>query len=416
MTSKAEYLKKYLSKDDGGDVEAKRKAKKKKKVLKKHSNFAILDDDIDWRAVAPKHTGDSDIEEDEPDEAPVVAEFRDETLPTKWQPMGPGSNPEQPSAHDPSDLSPPRRSGSGRLGGVAGADLSPPRRVHDSASDLSPPRRRKRTHLASDDSPATRKHTPADTSPPRKSRWDRRISPHSGDISPPRKPKRHDSPDADPPRRSRWDRSPDLSPPRKQAGAIARHGSPADSRPPRRRHDSPPDVSVSRSDRHGSPPLRRTGLQRSPDLSPPRKSRRRHDSLDDETLSPPRKGRHDSPDISPPRKGRHDCSSSPADLSPPRRRAKEEVVESKGGGRMASGVKAGLQSAEVLKQENSLARERQAQFYRSLDLGVSGKHAETVYRDKAGRKIDPKLEKVKKREEERRKMEEDATFMEWGRG
>ena len=449
MTSKAEYLKKYLSKDDGGDVEAKRKAKKKKKVLKKHSNFAILDDDIDWRAVAPKHTGDSDVEEDDPDEAPVVAEFRDETLPTKWQPMGPGSNPEQLSAHDPSDLSPPRRSGSGRMGGVAGADLSPPRRVHDSASDLSPPRRRKRTHPASDDSPATRKHTPADTSPPRKSRWDQRISPRSGDISPPRKPKRHDSPDADPPRRSRWDRrsppksddispprkprrhespdadpprrsrwdrSPDLSPPRKQAGAIARHGSPADSRPPRRRHDSPPDVSVSRSDRHGSPPLRRTGLQRSPDLSPPRKSRRRHDSLDDETLSPPRKGRHDSPDISPPRKGRHDCSSSPADLSPPRRRAKEEVIESKGGGRMASGVKAGLQSAEVLKQENSLARERQAQFYRSLDLGVSGKHAETVYRDKAGRKIDPKLERVKKREEERRKMEEDATFMEWGRG
>jgi len=83
---------------------------------------------------------------------------------------------------------------------------------------------------------------------------------------------------------------------------------------------------------------------------------------------------------------------------------------------MASGVKAGLQSAEVLKQENSLARERQAQFYRSLDSGVSGKHAETVYRDKAGRKIDPKLERVKKREEERRKMEEDATFMEWGRG
>ena len=47
---------------------------------------------------------------------------------------------------------------------------------------------------------------------------------------------------------------------------------------------------------------------------------------------------------------------------------------------------------------------------------VLGKHAETVYRDKAGRKIDPKLEWVKRREEERRKMEEDATFMAWWRG
>ena len=30
--------------------------------------------------------------------------------------------------------------------------------------------------------------------------------------------------------------------------------------------------------------------------------------------------------------------------------------------------------------------------------------------------IDPKLEKVKQREEERRKMEENTKFMEWGRG
>ena len=414
MTSKAEYLKKYLSKDDSGDVEAKKKArKKKKKVLKKHSNFAILDDDVDWRAVAPKHTGDSDIEEDDPDEAPVVAEFRDETLPTKWQPLVTASDPEEPSFHDTSDLSPPRRSTSRRMGEVAGTDLSPPRRVRDSASDLSPPTREIRTHQTSDDSPPARK---PDTNPPRKSRWDRRTSPHSDDISPPRKPGRHDSPDADPPRRSRWDRSPDLSPPRKQTGANARY---AGSRPvrSRRRHGSSPDISPPRRDRVDSSPLRRTRQQPSPDLSPPlKRSRRRHDSLDDETLSPPRKGRRDSPDISPPRKGRHNHTSTLADLSPPRRRAKVKPVESEGGVRMASGVKAGLQNAQVLKQENSLARERQEQFYQTLDSGVSGKHAETVYRDKAGKRIDPKLEKVKKREEERKKMEEDAMFMEWGRG
>ena len=75
----------------------------------------------------------------------------------------------------------------------------------------------------------------------------------------------------------------------------------------------------------------------------------------------------------------------------------------------ASGVK-------LLKRENALARERQEQFYKGLEADLLGKHAETVYRDKTGQKIDPKLEKVKQREEERRKMEEDTQFIEWGRG
>ena len=48
-------------------------------------------------------------------------------------------------------------------------------------------------------------------------------------------------------------------------------------------------------------------------------------------------------------------------------------------------------------------------------LGKIGKYAEpeTVYRDEAGRRIDLKLER---REEERRKIEENAMFLEWGRG
>jgi len=46
-----------------------------------------------------------------------------------------------------------------------------------------------------------------------------------------------------------------------------------------------------------------------------------------------------------------------------------------------------------------------ADLQRSLNAVVLGKHAETVYRDKAGRKIDPKLEWVKRREEERRKTQ-----------
>lgn len=92
-----------------------------------------------------------------------------------------------------------------------------------------------------------------------------------------------------------------------------------------------------------SPPRR--GRQDSPDLSPQRKRRRevspvakrRHDSPD---LSPARRRRHDSPDASPPRRQRR-ASSSPApsprqaqhnspDASPPRRKQKGSIDVSQG--------------------------------------------------------------------------------------
>ena len=294
MTSKAEYLKKYLSKEDSehGVGGTKKKVRKKKKVPTKHSNLAIMDDDIDWRALAPKHTGDSDVEEDDPDEAPVVAEFRDETLPTKWQPMT-GVVEEGSLLEDNSDLSPPRRS-TGK---------------HDRRKEGSP-------DVCDDDLSPVRRHSVL------------------------RKPKEED-----------------LSPPRRSSRDLS-----VDKRPSG--HTSP-------SIRHTTPPTRK------------------HDSLDSRS----------------PRRSRWDRS---ADLSPPRQPKTET--------QMASGVKAGLQSAKVLKHENALARERQEKFYKGLEPDLSGKHAETVYRDKTGQKIDPKLEKVKQREEERMKMEENTQFMEWGRG
>lgn len=51
-----------------------------------------------------------------------------------------------------------------------------------------------------------------------------------------------------------------------------------------------------------------------------------------------------------------------------------------------------------------------------MDLVESGRFAETVYRDKSGRKVDLKLEKMKKEQEERKKQEEQEARMEWGRG
>ena len=51
-----------------------------------------------------------------------------------------------------------------------------------------------------------------------------------------------------------------------------------------------------------------------------------------------------------------------------------------------------------------------------MDPSDSGRGAETIYRDKEGRKINPKLERLKQKQEEKKKLEEEEKFMEWGRG
>ncbi len=83
---------------------------------------------------------------------------------------------------------------------------------------------------------------------------------------------------------------------------------------------------------------------------------------------------------------------------------------------MSSGEKAGLQNARVLKEENAVNRQRKEDFFKGLDPSVSGKHAETVYRDKQGKKVDPKLEKLKQKEKKRATEEENEQFMTWGKG
>ena len=182
-------------------------------------------------------------------------------------------------------------------------------------------------------------------------------------------------------------------------------------------------------------------------MSPPH--RKRHDSLD---MSPPRRKRHDSPDLCPSRKSRLlPGSQSGTDLSPPRKKTRrpgetEGKTEGLGKGRegwkrggegqrkdarvqketsnrgslspthMSSGTKAGLQDAETLRRENAAAHAREQELYRSMDPSESGRGAETVYRDKMGRKINPKLERLKQKEEEKKKLEEEEKFMQWGRG
>ena len=69
-----------------------------------------------------------------------------------------------------------------------------------------------------------------------------------------------------------------------------------------------------------------------------------------------------------------------------------------------------------MKQENERKWQREAEMFATMDPSISGKGSETVYRDKMGRKKDIKLERIKRREEERKETEENEKFMEWGRG
>jgi len=156
----------------------------------------------------------------------------------------------------------------------------------------------------------------------------------------------------------------------------------------KQRHDSP-DM---------SPPRRGQQRHDSPDMSPPRRGQQRHDSPD---MSPPRRGqqRHDSPDMSPPRRGqqRHDSP----DMSPPRKGA-----AAGGSGRapmMSDGTAAGMISGKDLKTELDKKKQHDMKRFKEMDSSVSGRNADTVYRDKSGKRYASRAEYEAAMEEEKAK-------------
>ena len=124
MSSKLDYLQKYLSKEERADG----KGKKRKKKVKKRSNVAILDDDVDWKELVPKPGEIADDLEPEGDPgkrahvnasrdhtvhyseyAPSVADVKDEAeeedKKSKWKTVFQDDR----FSPAPSDFSPPRR-------------------------------------------------------------------------------------------------------------------------------------------------------------------------------------------------------------------------------------------------------------------------------------------------------------------
>ncbi|XP_054448262.1 BUD13 homolog [Pteronotus mesoamericanus] len=539
--SKAEYLKRYLSRADAGvhggsESMLKRRKKRLKPGGAGGKGMRIVDDDVSWTSIS---TTKPEKEEEEDDgDLPVVAEFVDERpeevkqmetfrSSAKWKLLG-GQNEDLPSLrhfhHDCPDSSPPRRVRHDT------PDPSPPRRVRHDTPDPSPPRRV--CHDTPDPSPPRRvRHDTPDPSPPRRVRHDtpdpsppRRVRQDTPDPSPPRRV-RHDTPDSSPPRRPRHG-SPDpsalrkhyrpsgVSPRRVHYGSSdlsprrrACNSSPDTSQPKRtldsldssqlRRahHDNPdlaPDVPHSLPRTKSSKALEKASSKSSPhwkgpgpshpsvlknskyeydlDLSPPRKkqakfhfrnkehdskgfspshrkfhtssSPRRHQShtLDsssypsdsrkasDSDLSPPRNkqrsGQQDSDsDLSPPRnRPRHQSSDS--DLSPPRRKQRAKSSDSDlspprrtqplgtKAAHMYSGAKTGLVLTDIQREQQELKKRDQE----TMAFEAEFQHAETVFRDKSGRKRDLKLERLEQRRKAEKDSERDELYAQWGKG
>uniref|UniRef100_A0A096NF87 BUD13 homolog n=1 Tax=Papio anubis TaxID=9555 RepID=A0A096NF87_PAPAN len=475
--SKAEYLKRYLSGADAGVDRGSESGRKRRKKRPKPGGaggkgMRIVDDDVSWTAIS---TSKPEKEEEEDDgDLPVVAEFVDERpeevkqmeafrSSAKWKLLGdssprrvrhdtPDSSPRR-VRHDTPDSSPRRaRHDTPDLSPLRGArhdsDTSPPRRIRHDSSDTSPPRRAR--HDSPDPSPRRPQHNSSGASP-------RRVRHDSPDPSPPGRA-RHDSSDISTTRRVH-NNSPDTS--RRTLGS-------SDTQQLRRAHHDSPDLAPTvthslprtksgkapeRASSKTSPHWKESGASHSslpknskyeydPDLSPPRKKqtkshfgdKKQFDSkgdcqkTTDSDLSSPRHkqspGHQDSDsDLSPPRnRTRH--RSSDSDLSPPRRRQRTKSSDSdlspprrsqppgKKAAHMYSGAKTGLVLTDIQREQQELKKQDQE----TMAFEAEFQYAETVFRDKSGRKRNLKLERLEQRRKAEKDSERDELYAQWGKG
>ncbi|XP_070699691.1 BUD13 homolog [Pempheris klunzingeri] len=384
--SKAEYLKRYLSGD--GDVKKSKGTLRKKRRKGPEKGLKIVDDDIDWKQMVNQ---EEEIEEDE-DEAPVIAEVIDDRpeevkqleafrTTNRWKVIGADENEDTEEGQERGHQHP----------GPAASS-----RIRHDSPELSSKRGRH-------DSPVRKtRHDSPDASPPRRGRHD------SPDASPPRRG-RHDSPDASPPRRGRHD-SPDLSPPRQLSGKSGKLQS-KDSSPTRRKPSS-------LSSKKHSPDPQRSSLAKKAqnrhdsdsDQSPPRKKPLKQEASDSDQ-SPPRRHskarRGSDSDQSPPRRRPRGGKDSDEDLSPPHRPGQSQ------GPRMLSGGKAGLVSVDVLRKEQEENRRRERN---NKPLEEDSRNAQTVFRDKSGKRRDLDSEREEQKRKAGEKAAKDEKYAQWGKG
>ncbi|XP_074467978.1 BUD13 homolog isoform X2 [Sebastes fasciatus] len=364
--SKAEYLKRYLSADEDAKKSKGKLKKKRRKVPEK--GLTIVDDDIDWKQMAVEENEDEEDEE----EAPVIAEMIDDRpdevkqleafrTSNRWKVIGADENEDEEEGE--------------------GGESQHPESVASSRS----------------------RHDSPDTSPQRRERHD------SPDISPPRRG-HHDSQDISPPRRGRHD-SPDLSPSRQRSGKSGKAQS-KDSSPVRRKPASSSSSKKRSPDPHRSPLAKRAPNRHDSDSnqSPPRKKPLKGEASDSDQ-SPPRRHsktkRGSDSDQSPPRRRPRSGRVSDEDLSPPRRPGQSQDP------RMLSGGTAGLVSVDVLRKEHEENRRRER---RNQPLEDESRNAQTVFRDKSGKRRDLDTEREEKKRKAGEKAAKDEKYAQWGKG
>ncbi|XP_052615135.1 BUD13 homolog isoform X2 [Peromyscus californicus insignis] len=397
-----------------------------------------------WKLLGD-HSEDGHFHHDTLDPSPprrVRHDSPDPSSPRRTRHNTPDPSPPRRARHDTPDPSPPRRARHDT------PDPSPPRRARHGTPDPSPPRRAR--HGTPDPSPPRRaRHDTPDPSPPRRAR-------HDSDASPPRKSHRNSSGVS--PRRGHHGSS-GISSPRRAHNHFpdtAQHRRTFDASEPQHlrktRHDSPNlELPRTKSSKAAERPQRELGPShpslskdskygRDSDLSPRKRQAKAHfgakkqfdpkgvcHKASDSDLSPPRQkqnSRHQDSDsdLSPPR-NRQRRQSSDSDLSPPRRRQRTKSSDSdlspprrsprpgKKTAHMYSGAKTGLVT-DVQREQQELRKQDQD----TTALGAQFEFAETVFRDKSGRKRNLKLERLEQRRKAEKDSERDELYAQWGKG
>ena len=222
--------------------------------------------------------------------------------------------------------------------------------------------------------------------------------------------------------------SSDASPVRRAGGGGGSSSSDSDAAPKRQRvrHDSDSDAEVrrpampARGQRHDS--------DSDSDAAPRRAGDRRHDS-DSDDASPPRRatsGDGEDSDASPPRarggaaeSGQRDVgdaavveagSSSDSDSD-----SDSSDTDRDSGLRMTNGQSVGLVRKEDISRQNAEVKAKERKKFEEASADSLGKHQETVYRDKRGRRLE-QLEAFMASGEGGVKPDDEEAGMEWGKG
>lgn len=408
--SKTEFLKRYLE----NEKETKLKKKKKTKAIKLEANIPrikIVDENIDLKSI---NFGDK-AEEDDDDEAPVIAEVIDERpMEVKIKELYESSRWKKVDSHESSqsnlmdsektflpehnvkswngsdsDISPIRKQK-----GCSDNDISPPcaakqsKNKHDSDSDISPPRSHKQ-----------------------KTNYSKSYSSHKQNAnrrSDQRKmlSKKHDSDDNF--SSHHYKRNSQIE------SSSKRHDSNSNNTLPFHQinRDSLVMSALSghNSDSYNSLPHHQTKQNHQM-----KSSSRRHDSDSDNSPLHHQVVNKNEGYVN--NSGRqHDSDS---DLSPPR--SPSGLSSTKGKhqklSKTLSGLKAGLQNSKSLQEEVQDLRKREKTELNQLDDEISGKNADTIIRDrKTGLKRDLNREQEDKNEKSEKLKEYQQKYDKWGKG